>query len=256
VSLWLLALALGPLLPEHRQCLGAPSAAFISQSRPTSHSHARNLASDTTADYRFPTTGAIFSLPEIDPDDVPESVHLPSTSERPAGPDLFRMKAVPVRSGPQVAKLWRAIDVDFGSDGPWTELLSEARRLGLEGPEATEMVNLWVNWHVRYRADAGVDVWSDARTTLEQKLGDCEDIAISKMALLKALGTPANSMFLVIARDDRKVDHAVLAVRQGDVIYILDNRTDIILRDVGSVGQYTPIMSVSEQFAWTYGLPR
>lgn len=257
VPVWLLILAYAPLAPEATKCADLYRTANSAESSQADRAEACHLASEPVVPYRFPTTGAIFSLPEIESADKGEGVILPALPQRPMAPDLFHMKAIPVRSGPQVAKLERAMDVDFASDqGPWTELLSEARKLGPAGLQTTEMVNIWVNWHVRYREDANSDVWSDARTTLEQRLGDCEDIAISKMALLTALGTPPESMFLVIARDDRNVDHAVLAVRNDSTIYILDNRTDVVANDSTTISSYVPILSLSRKFTWTYGLLR
>lgn len=255
--IWLLLVADLHLAPNRSNCADAYLSASLSPSTSTDGVEACAEATPSTKTYRFPTTGVEFSLPETNPANVTENEILPAAPARPPAPDLFRMKAIPIRSGPQVARLENALNVNFTTEtGPWTELLSEANRLQVAGSQAIEMVNLWVNWHVRYREDSSGDVWSDARTTLRHELGDCEDIAISKMALLRALGTPPDSMFLVIARDGRSVDHAVLAVRNENSIYILDNRTDAILNDSITGFDYTPIISLSGRYAWTYGIAR
>jgi predicted transglutaminase-like cysteine proteinase len=114
------------------------------------------------------------------------------------------------------------------------------------------MVNQWVNWHVRYRVDQGSDEWSTSAATLMRGYGDCEDFAVAKMGLLLALGVPADDMYLVLLRDRRQVQHAVLAVKREGQLLVLDNRTDKVL-PAEAIDDYTPIMSFSGPFAWTYG---
>ena len=163
----------------------------------------------------------------------------------------MRMVALPIGTVPSADKWARArVDTLIGHAGPWTELLGQAQQV--TGGHPLEMVNMWVNWHVRYQDDGPDDQWADALSTLRRGYGDCEDFALAKMALLSELGVSPDAMFLILLKDRRNVDHAVLAVRDNGAFYILDNRTDR-LRLAGDATDYTPIVGYSGSFAWTYG---
>ncbi len=89
-------------------------------------------------------------------------------------------------------------------------------------------INRSVNLIIKY-ADDKTDRWQSALDTLRYLEGDCEDIAILKMELLRSLGWSERDMRLVFTRING-VDHAVLAVRAKDgVEVVLDcNRPDVI----------------------------
>lgn len=201
--------------------------------------------------YILPTTGALFTLPPDPEADRSCELEAPSPLRRPPAPNLFSMVAVPIGSAPPSAK-WNAARLSSLADepGPWDELVSEVRRLPAADP--VRMVNQWVNWHVRYRDDAAGDEWSPALHTLRRAYGDCEDFALAKMGLLLALGVPADDMYLVLLHDSRKIEHAVLAVSRHGRLLVLDNRTDKVLGQE-AIADYTPILSFSGPFAWTYG---
>ena len=203
----------------------------------------------------MPTTGLAFTLPP-DPSANEQAACVssaPPPPVRPPAPDLFRMAAVPVGKVPPLQK-WQQARFGALADhpGPWDELLAQANQVTLGDPVG--MINQWVNWHVRYRDDAAGDEWTSAGTTLERGFGDCEDFALAKMALLAALGIPPDEMFLVLLRDGRDEQHAVLVVNRDSRRYVLDNRTDKLLT-ADQIDDYTPILSFSGPFAWTYGNP-
>ena len=200
--------------------------------------------------YVMPTTGALFTLPP-DPAVAADCEPVPPPPQRPPAPSLFRMIAMPIGTAPPARK-WDAVRLESIADepGPWSELVSEVRRLPAADP--VRMVNQWVNWHVRYRDDAAGDEWTAASQTLRRGYGDCEDFALAKLALLQALGVPSDDMYLVLLRDGRQVQHAVLAVNRHGRLLVLDNRTDKIL-PAEAIADYTPILSFSGSFAWTYG---
>lgn len=204
----------------------------------------------------FSGTGKVFTLPP-DPADV-EPVGPaceppgPPPPVRPPAPDIFGAAALAV--GPRMVNAqWIAVrDASLaGVSGHWTELLDQANTI--THGEPLEMVNRWVNWHVRYVDDSGGDHWAPAADTLRSGRGDCEDFAIAKMALLAQLGVPADDMFLVLVQERRRpLDHAVLVVRRSGQTWVLDNRTDALL-PASAVTDYAPRMSFSGIFAWTYG---
>lgn len=148
---------------------------------------------------------------------------------------------------------WQNVDLASldGIAGAWDEMLDQAGLLA--GDEQLDMVNRWVNWHVRFADDRGSDQWASAAATLRGGSGDCEDFALAKMALLARLGRPRDDLVLVLVRDRlRSLDHAVLAVRSKGSFRILDNRSDS-MRWAEDIDDYLPTLGYAGTFAWIYG---
>jgi len=106
----------------------------------------------------------------------------------------------------------------------------------LEGRARIEAVNRSVNMAVRYMSDYAqhgvADLWSPPLATLTTGLGDCEDYAIAKFAVLRDAGVPADSLRILLVRDTvARADHAVLAVREQSRWLILDNRSMWLTED-------------------------
>lgn len=162
------------------------------------------------------------------------------------------MIALPVGTN-AIARKWETVRLAslVGESGPWEELVGEVHRLPAADP--VRMVNSWVNWHVRYREDRAGDEWTPAALTLRRGYGDCEDFALAKRALLLEIGVPSDDMYLVLLHDSRGVEHAVLVVNRHNRLLVLDNRTDKVL-PAEAIADYTPIVSFSGPFAWTYGV--
>ena len=129
---------------------------------------------------------------------------------------------------------------------------------GSNGAQATiAAVNSWANAKIRYVDDRQLygqaDYWADAKTTLRRRAGDCEDIAIAKMALLAGAGVRREDMYLTIARDlVRNADHALLVVKSEGRFWLLDNNTDRLL-DASTSNDYRPILSYSAGGKWLHG---
>ena len=143
---------------------------------------------------------------------------------------------------------WASVSATLPGKGVWSSIVGAAR-----GASALQQVGR-VNRRLHFVDDRrGGDNWAPAAQTLQSGAGDCEDYAIAKMKLLEAAGFDQHAMFLVIARDlVRQADHAVLAVRIGEDLMILDNMTDRVLPS-SSVGDYRPIMSFNAFGRWTHG---
>jgi len=74
------------------------------------------------------------------------------------------------------------------------------------------------------------DYWASPLQTLNSGAGDCEDYAILKYVVLRALGSDPDDLRLVIVRDNiRQTEHAVLATRYEGEWLILDNRSMMIV---------------------------
>jgi predicted transglutaminase-like cysteine proteinase len=171
-------------------------------------------------------------------------------------PDIFGSVALPIGRTPLDAK-WQSASASPLSkrSGPWRPLLRSIA--GMARTEQIQAVNNWVNARVAFTDDARrkgrSDVWSGASDTLRRKRGDCEDYAIAKMKLLEAAGVDRSDIYLVIVDDlVRRADHALLVVRSGNQMLVLDNGTDQII-DAGSITDYRPVFSYSAQGTWLHG---
>lgn len=128
---------------------------------------------------------------------------------------------------------------------------------GHPGQATIAAVNSWANAKIRYVEDRQLygqaDYWADAKTTLRRRAGDCEDIAIAKMALLAGAGVRREDMYLTIARDlARNADHALLVVKSEGRYWLLDNNTNRLL-DASEANDYRPILSYSAGGKWLHG---
>lgn len=128
------------------------------------------------------------------------------------------------------------------------------RRAGVAG------INREVNRAVRYISDSvqhGVaDRWSSPLATLEAGLGDCEDYAILKYALLREAGMPEADLKLLLVKDHAaRQDHAVLAVRLEGRWLVLDNRWDALVES-RELRRFMPLFALGgdgvELFATPY----
>ena len=101
----------------------------------------------------------------------------------------------------------------------------EYRRPTLEFQDSDTLrgVNRAVNARYRYRRDRQRDVWQTPSETKAFGGGDCEDLAIMKMAELHGHMVMLNRMFIVVGMLPSGQGHAVLAVKDGDSYTILDN---------------------------------
>ena len=74
--------------------------------------------------------------------------------------------------------------------------------------------------------------------------------------MLRAAGVSDRDMYLVIAKDlVRRADHALLVVRSGGHMLVLDNGTNRIL-DADDISDYRPVLTFSANGAWTHGYRR
>jgi predicted transglutaminase-like cysteine proteinase len=121
-------------------------------------------------------------------------------------------------------------------------------------------VNRYVNHRVQFTDDSRQygrnDVWAAASETLARGRGDCEDYAIAKMQMLRTAGIADRDLYLVILKDlVRRADHAVLVVRAGGRMLLLDNGTDTI-SDTETVRDYRPVLTFNASGTWTHGYRR
>jgi predicted transglutaminase-like cysteine proteinase len=135
-----------------------------------------------------------------------------------------------------------------GADAP--ELQSIRDRMNL--------VNVAVNRSIEYRRDIDtygvMDRWATPSETLSRRQGDCEDIAILKMAVLRSYGVDPDAMSLVIVYDQkRRFYHAVLSVEVEGRNYVLDNLSSQVRLDTQLV-DYVPLYSIRNGKGFLHGL--
>ena len=117
-------------------------------------------------------------------------------------------------------------------------------------------VNRAVNLAIRPASDwaqYGVaDFWASPLQTLASGAGDCEDYAIVKYTLLRALGMSETDLRFIIVRDDKhQTEHAVVAARDGQDWLLLDNRTLFIVNAVDA-GYYSPLFVLEQKMPQTF----
>jgi predicted transglutaminase-like cysteine proteinase len=168
-------------------------------------------------------------------------------------PDVFGTVALRVGHTPLDAKWHRVEHSDVGGSAA---AFANALR-GKDSVQRLEAVNWYVNKRVHFVDDqvrwGRADVWSSANDTLKAGKGDCEDYAIAKLAMARRAGIADKDLYLVVLRDlVRRADHAVLVVRAGGHMYVLDNGTDQLL-DSESVHDYRPILTFASNATFTHG---
>ena len=91
--------------------------------------------------------------------------------------------------------------------------------------------------------------------TLASGRGDCEDYAILKYHVLRQAGTPAADLKIVLLRDTTtREDHAVLAAREGERWYILDNRRAGFYVD-NDLPHYLPLFALNQDGVQLFAAP-
>jgi predicted transglutaminase-like cysteine proteinase len=194
---------------------------------------------------------------------------VPATSEEPFG--LFTFRAP---EGVLWSK-WRAVearmraetrsidDCKSGSDDCVSgarKFVSIARAAGASERRAqVEAVNREVNQAVRYVSDYqqhGVaDLWSSPLETLSSGIGDCEDYAIAKFALLVAAGVPETDVKMMLVRDLAvRQDHAVLTVRIDGRWLVLDNRYSR-LTETRDLPHFMPLFAIDHSGVSLFAAP-
>ena len=125
-----------------------------------------------------------------------------------------------------------------------------------EPPVQLGKINRAVNLAIRPASDwaqyGSADFWASPLQTLASGSGDCEDYAIVKYVVLRALGMAEADLRLIIVNDDKhKTEHAVVAVRDGQGWLILDNRTMFIVK-AEDARYYNPLFVLEQNTSQTF----
>ena len=227
---------------------GAPSAlaAILAQQSGLSAPVAAPTASLSPASYRPQATPAVLR--------TGKPLFVPAVLS--GRPDVFGSVAVEIGST-KLDSRWRKVGRSpvSGSAAGYAASLRDLNAIA-----RADAINRYVNHRVRFTDDSRQygrnDVWSAATETLRRGKGDCEDYAIAKMQMLRAAGIADRDLYLVILKDlVRRADHAVLVVRAGGRMLLLDNGTDV-MSDTETVRDYRPVVTFSAAGTWTHGYRR
>jgi predicted transglutaminase-like cysteine proteinase len=144
----------------------------------------------------------------------------------------------------------------MGSGPAWTKLVAMVRSKS-STRDKLETVQYYVNRAAIWGADRDIwkteDYWASPNEILRIKSGDCEDFAIMKMMILQAAGVPVNDTYVTVGYDTvLKQDHAILVVRHSGALWILDERTDAVVRDE-YFHYFNPVLSMNDDHNWVHG---
>jgi len=154
----------------------------------------------------------------------------------------------------------------------WQGLLVKHEEAGLQGAAAAERnaiieenkdrplseqidaVNREIN-RFYYEEDAAqygrVDYWASPAEFFARGAGDCEDFAIAKYMLLKAMGVDEDAMRIVVLEQANGIGHAVLVVDSEDGQMVLDNQSGKA-ELASAINDYRPIYSVNGNAWWMH----
>lgn len=109
-----------------------------------------------------------------------------------------------------------------------------------------------------YRSDKEVfgrsDYWASPLEFFAHA-GDCEDFAIAKYVSLRRLGFAPELLRIVVLEDTvRRLAHAVLTVRLGGKVLVLDNLAEEVVPQA-QLAHYVPYYSLNELGHWQHAVP-
>lgn len=134
----------------------------------------------------------------------------------------------------------------------WRELIEELKGLPLRA--MLQRVNSALNRHPYVTS---VDNWGVANhweTPFEflRRSGQCQDYAIAKFMLLRALGVPNDDLRIVVLRDvERGLDHAVVVAYADGQALMLDSLREAVV-PVDEASSYRPYYSINETGWWLH----
>jgi predicted transglutaminase-like cysteine proteinase len=134
----------------------------------------------------------------------------------------------------------------------WADLVRELHDLPLR--EQLERVNAAFNRHPYVPSFKNWGEVSHWETPFEflHKNGQCQDFAIAKFLMLRALGVPNENLRLVVLRDTALgLEHAVAVVSVDGEALMLDNRIPRVV-PVSQVHHYLPYYSTNETDWWRH----
>jgi predicted transglutaminase-like cysteine proteinase len=173
----------------------------------------------------------------------------PSQGAEPAGWDLLRLRTAAAQRGGGAVAAEQALEALAPS------------AVAMDDAERVQAVNQFVNRRVVFRDDMQVwgqiDYWASPLETFAKGQGDCEDYAIAKYFILRALGLAVGKLRLVYVRAmlngpaGPSLAHMVLAFQATprSEPLILDNLIGEV-RPASARPDLTPVFSFNADGLW------
>jgi predicted transglutaminase-like cysteine proteinase len=182
--------------------------------------------------------------------DAPRAERIEGIAQFPKWTDMLR------RWSEQVAAAQNCVvatdEVQDCVPGEWASLTAQLRPLDRHA--VLDQLNRVVNRHPYVAATDNwgrVDYWETPFEFMSRN-GQCEDYAIAKFMILRALGFADDDLRILVVRDVvRQVDHAVLVVNLDGTAWMLDSLDDIVA-PLASATQYRPYYAINETGWWLY----
>jgi predicted transglutaminase-like cysteine proteinase len=175
--------------------------------------------------------------------------------QTPLAPELAGTSAIRI-SAQRFWDNWERARRDASASPQMRQLIGPA--LALSRVQQIAFVQRAVTRRIQWRSDATQwgrhDYWASAEETLQRGYGDMEDRAIVKMQALRTLGVSPRDLYFTLARDTVAGPEAVLVVRNGTQLYILDD-TGGPPYTSGQRPEFHPIMSFGFGASWVHASP-
>ncbi len=134
----------------------------------------------------------------------------------------------------------------------WRDLVQELKGLPLR--TMLQRVNSALNRHPYITSVENWGVANHWETPYEflRRSGQCQDYAIAKFMLLRALGVPNDDLRIVVLRDvERQLDHAVVVAYVDGEALMLDSLRETVV-PVAEATAYRPYYSINETGWWLH----
>lgn len=204
----------------------------------------------TTSAVSVPRKGEVPAKPRQSADDVFGSVAIP-----------FKKLGALKKAAPVFAEIAKGAALSCGGENCLEVKAMVQKTAAGSGMSSIRdklnLVNHDINQRIKYAKDITVhgtlDRWALPSETLKLGVGDCEDYALLKMAVLASQGIPLTDMTVVILYDTKRhFYHAVLAVEVQGRHYILDNMREAVLTDA-QLPDYMPLFSITNGRGFLHG---
>ncbi len=187
---------------------------------------------------------------------VPESVLVVGRrpmAAMPEKPNLFGTMALASGVTPYDVR-WRRVSAADQSDPRVIALAAKLR--GLDRLSMLDAVQAEIGRRVTWRRDLDEyrvsDYWANASETLTRGRGDAEDIAITKIQVLKAAGFPASDLYISVGRDRSRGLDTLLFARANGRFYVLDDREARPLTPEEHA-RFEPVITLGHKSTWLHG---
>lgn len=184
-------------------------------------------------------------------------------ADRPYGPNVFGTIALPVRPKPMSTR-WAKLMLASLDEPALVRLTADAQKLPSQEQAAfvQSVVNHAVGTNPLSNGCSDSGYWAAAAETLARGMGNCFNIAITKMEALRLLGIPAKDLYLTTGyyrtglESGRGHESVALLVRIGEGFWLLPEQSEQIIEagsPTVSSTEFTPILTYGVGMTWVHG---